>query len=88
MNGKEWLKQQLPNTARTVRIGVIAKYVDNADTYMSLFEAVKSAAWANEVGVEIVWVNAENLEKDKKAREQLKTLRWNYWYARLWFAWN
>jgi CTP synthase len=76
-NMNEWKRVVKAATAKyrqTVRIGVIAKYVDNADTYMSLFEAVKSAAWANEVGVEIVWVNAENLEKDKKAREQLKTL--------------
>jgi CTP synthase len=75
-NMNEWKRVVKAATAKyrqTVRIGVIAKYVDNADTYMSLFEAVKSAAWANEVGVEIVWVNAENLEKDKKAREQLKT---------------
>jgi CTP synthase len=28
----------------------------------------------NEVNVEIVWVNAENLEKDKKEREELKPL--------------
>jgi CTP synthase len=76
-NMNEWKRVVKAATAKyrqTVRIGVIAKYVDNADTYMSLFEAVKSAAWANEVGVEIVWVNAENLEQDKKAREQLKTL--------------
>jgi CTP synthase len=75
-NMNEWKRVVMAATAKyrqTVRIGVIAKYVDNADTYMSLFEAVKSAAWANEVGVEIVWVNAENLEQDKKAREQLKT---------------
>jgi CTP synthase len=57
-----------------IKIGVIAKYVDNADTYMSLFEAIKSAAWANEVNVDIVWVNAESLEKDKKSKEVLKEL--------------
>jgi CTP synthase (UTP-ammonia lyase) len=41
---------------------------------MSLFEAIKSAAWANEVNVDIVWVNAENLEKSKKDREVLLSL--------------
>ncbi len=76
-NMNEWKRVVQSATTkyrRTLRIGVIAKYVDNADTYMSLFEAVKSAAWANEVNVDIVWVNAEKLEKDKKAREVLSTL--------------
>jgi CTP synthase len=76
-NMDEWRRVVKSATAKyrkNIRIGVIAKYVDNADTYMSLFEAIKSAAWATEVNLEIVWVNAENLEKDKKAREELKTL--------------
>jgi CTP synthase len=59
---------------KTVRIGVVAKYVDNADTYMSVFEAVRAGAWANEVNVDIVWINAEALEKDKKEFEKLKTM--------------
>jgi CTP synthase len=73
----EWkrvVKSATEKYKNNIRIGVIAKYVDNADTYMSLFEAVKSAAWANEVNVEIIWINAENLEKDKKQREVLSTL--------------
>jgi CTP synthase len=76
-NMAEWkrvVKAATTKYRNNVRIGVIAKYVDNADTYMSLFEAVKSAAWANEVNVEIVWINAENLEKDKKERELLASL--------------
>ena len=59
---------------KTVRIGVVAKYVDNQDTYMSVFEAIRAAAWANEVNIEIVWVNAESLERDKNYKEQLAGL--------------
>jgi CTP synthase len=73
----EWkrvVKEATTNYRKTVRIGVIAKYVDNADTYMSLFEAVRAAGWANNVNAEIIWINAEKLEKDKKARESLKNL--------------
>jgi len=43
---------------RTVRIGFVAKYMDNTDTYMSVFEAVKSAAWHNRCAVEISWIDA------------------------------
>jgi CTP synthase len=76
-NMAEWkrvVKSATEKYKNNIRIGVVVKYVDNADTYMSLFEAIKSAAWANEVSVEIIWVNAENLEKDKKEREVLATL--------------
>lgn len=53
---------------------MIAKYIDNQDTYMSVFEALRHAAWASEVNIEIVWVKAENLTKDKKEQAVLKTL--------------
>jgi CTP synthase len=68
------VKSALTTYRKTLRIGVIAKYVDNQDTYMSVFEAIRAAAWANEVNVEIVWVNAEDLAKDKKTQEVLPTL--------------
>jgi len=59
---------------RKVRVGVIAKYTDNQDTYMSVFEAIRAAAWALEVEVEIVWVSAVDLEKSKKTKDILPTL--------------
>lgn len=49
---------------KTVKAGVVAKYMDNTDTYMSVFEALKAAAWANDVDVDIVWIDAEKLESD------------------------
>lgn len=48
----------------TKRIGVVAKYLDHEDTYMSVIEAVHSAAWSHGYGTEIVWVDAEKIEKD------------------------
>lgn len=71
---KHMVKSALINYRKTVKVGVIAKYIDNQDTYMSVFEALRSAAWANSVNVEIVWVKAENLVKDKKELEKLKDL--------------
>lgn len=44
---------------KTVRIGLVAKYVDNVDTYYSVVEAIKAAAWHEKVGFEVVWINAE-----------------------------
>jgi CTP synthase len=47
---------------RTLRIGVVAKYMDNEDTYICVFEALKAAGWANRVRPEICWIEAEKLE--------------------------
>ncbi|HUC87029.1 MAG TPA: CTP synthase [Candidatus Saccharimonadales bacterium] len=64
---KAWQELNLTITNRTkpaVRIGVVAKYMDHEDTYMSVIEAIKSAAWAHGRQPKIVWVDAERVEKD------------------------
>lgn len=71
---KRMVKSALTNYRKTIRIGVIAKYVDNQDTYMSVFEAVRAAAWECEVDLEIIWVNAEKLEKDREEQKILATV--------------
>jgi CTP synthase len=49
---------------RELKIGVVAKYMDNEDTYMSVFEAIKAAGWANRVRPRIEWIDAEKIEQD------------------------
>lgn len=53
--------------AKTVRIGIVAKYLDNEDTYISVVEALKSAAWANHVALRYEWVNAEHITPQNAA---------------------
>jgi CTP synthase len=62
---KRMVNSALRKYRRSVSIGVIAKYLENQDTYMSLTEALKAAGWANDVNVDIVWIDSEALEKDK-----------------------
>jgi CTP synthase len=71
---KRVVKSAQTKYRKSVKIGVIAKYLDNQDTYMSLTEALRAAGWANDVNVDINWVDAEQLEKDKKYRELLKDM--------------
>ena len=52
---------------QAIKIGVVAKYMDNEDTYMSVFEAIKAAGWSNHVRPEIHWIDAEKLETDDSA---------------------
>lgn len=54
---------------KTVCVGVVAKYLDNQDTYMSVFEALRSAAWWNDVNVDIRWIDAEKVTDDNVAEE-------------------
>lgn len=66
------VKSALVEYKNTVHIGVIAKYLDNQDTYKSLCEALTAAAWAAEVNIEIVWIDAEALMKGTSERAKLK----------------
>ncbi|MBI2007671.1 CTP synthase [Candidatus Saccharibacteria bacterium] len=71
---KTWqrvVKSALTKYRKTLRIGVIAKYLDNQDTYMSLSEALLAAGWANDVKVEIVWLDAEAIGKGENSHRQL-----------------
>ncbi len=63
----EWrsvVKKALSKSGKNVTVGVVAKYMDNQDTYMSVFEALRSAAWKNNVKLVIKWIEAEKLESD------------------------
>lgn len=48
---------------RVIKVGLVAKYVDNVDTYYSVVEAIKAASWHEKVGFEVVWINAESATK-------------------------
>lgn len=63
---KEWrevVKLATTKHSREVKIGFVAKYMDNTDTYMSVFEALKSAAWHNDVRVKINWIDASKYDQ-------------------------
>lgn len=48
-----------------VKIGLVAKYLDNRDTYLSVIEALKSAGWAEKVDADIRWIDAESVTTDQ-----------------------
>ena len=53
------------NPKQEVKIGLVAKYIDNTDTYLSVTEALKAAAWKVGVKLNTVWISAEDAtEKD------------------------
>ena len=74
---REWqdvVKRAKNGHKKTVRIGIVAKYLNNQDTYMSVFEALKAASWAIEVKPELVWIDAEKLKGEKSVAAALKKI--------------
>lgn len=62
---KEWrsvVGKALAAPRQKVRVGIIAKYMDNHDTYMSVTEALAAAAWWGGVAMEVCWIDAEALD--------------------------
>src|SRR5215212_932465 len=64
---KPWEKlvERVRRPKPTVKVALVGKYVELQDAYMSVREALKHAALANDVEVEIGWVHSVDLEKDK-----------------------
>ncbi len=63
--------------AANVHVAMIAKYLDNLDTYMSVTEGLKAAAWANKVNLQISWVNAEDLESMSASEASLELMKYD-----------
>ena len=49
---------------RRCRIGVVGKYIEVKDSYKSLYEALAHGGIAHEAAVEVVWVDAERIERE------------------------
>ncbi|HTE43621.1 MAG TPA: CTP synthase [Gemmatimonadaceae bacterium] len=54
-----------------VRIGVVGKYTDYADSYKSVQEALIHGGIANDVGVDIQWMSSDNFTGPDRAAEIL-----------------
>ena len=57
------IKLRSAHPEKTVTVGLVAKYIDNEDTYISVMEALKAAAWYEKVGLKIKWIDAEKATK-------------------------
>ena len=58
-----WMVQELDRQKPAVRIGLVGKYVELHDAYISVREAIKHAALYAGVDVEMEWISATDLEK-------------------------
>ncbi|MBF1034310.1 MAG: CTP synthase [Candidatus Nanosynbacter sp.] len=60
---EEFSKKRAQKNVRTVKVGLVAKYVGNEDTYICVTEALKAAAAWNDVNLDLRWINAEKVDE-------------------------
>ncbi|MEW6410269.1 MAG: CTP synthase [Nitrospirota bacterium] len=68
LNKWEKIVDNMKHPEAKVVIGLVGKYVDLRDSYKSLIEALTHGGIANDVHVDISWVDAEDIERDGPER--------------------
>ena len=68
---REWtaMVQREKNASRHVEIALVGKYVQLHDAYLSVVESLNHAGTANDVVVDIRWVDSETLTEKTAAKE-------------------
>jgi CTP synthase len=72
LDGWRWMVDELAKEKPSVRIGLVGKYVELHDAYLSVREALKHAALYYGVDVEIEWISSADIEKMTDIEEALK----------------
>ena len=65
-NLREWetMVEQIKTRSHTVRIGLVGKYVQLHDAYLSVAEALRHAGFALGTKVDIDWIDSETITED------------------------
>ena len=73
---EEWknLALSITNRNKNVIIGIVGKYVQLHDAYLSIVEALNHSGFAHNVHVDIEWIDSEELTADN-VEERLKELK-------------
>jgi CTP synthase len=62
----EWKKlvDKVTNLSKKTKIGLVGKYVELKDAYISVYEALKHAGYAFDTEIEIKWINSEHVTRE------------------------
>jgi CTP synthase len=78
-DGGTWrrLVRKIQQSTKSVKIGIVGKYFGTgnfvlSDSYLSVIEAIKHAAWSLKRKPEIVWLDAEKFERSPASLAELK----------------
>ena len=70
----EWddLLEKVHHPKHNIRVGLVGKYIDLPDAYLSVSEALRAGGFANEAKIEIVWIASDECETAEGAEKNLK----------------
>ena len=70
----EWdeLLEKVHHPKHHIRVGLVGKYIDLPDAYLSVSEALRAGGFANEAKIEIVWIASDECETPEGAAKNLK----------------
>lgn len=71
----EKLIDKIKNPKKTIKVAIAGKYTKLSDAYISVVESLKHAGYANEVAIEIKWINSEECIDEKKCIELMKDVQ-------------
>ena len=70
----EWddLLNKVHHPKHQIRVGLVGKYIDLPDAYLSVSEALRAGGFANAAQIEIVWIPSDECETADGAARHLK----------------
>ena len=70
----EWdaLLEKVHNPKHQIKVGLVGKYIDLPDAYLSVSEALRAGGFANEAKIEIVWIASDECETPDGAKKLLE----------------
>ena len=70
----EWdsLLEKVHHPKHHIKVGLVGKYIDLPDAYLSVSEALRAGGFANLAKIEIVWIASDECETPEGAQKLLK----------------
>jgi CTP synthase len=70
-----------------VNVGLVGKYIDLPDAYLSVTEALRAGGFANSTKVNIHWIKSDDCESASGAKREPRRARcnmcsWRFWHSR------
>lgn len=70
----DWVLERVHNPRHEVEIGLVGKYIDLPDAYLSVTEALRHGGFAEDAKVNIHWIASDSCETPEGAAEHLAGL--------------
>ena len=66
------LLEKVHHPKHTIKVGLVGKYIDLPDAYLSVSEALRAGGFANLAKIEIIWIASDECETPEGAKKHLQ----------------